>query len=148
MESLGNFETCIIPMAFSKICKVFNKQYDECLKPYGLSKLHGFYLLTLIKNEKGLTLNEINDFIGCDKANTSRAVADLQDKGIIVKDISANTEKKFIVRLSEKGREIARKFAEYSKRFVEKCLSKLTLDESSELLRLIRKIVGNKHDTN
>lgn len=148
MDNCSSFESFIMPMAFSKLCKVFNKQYDECLKPYGLSKIHGFYLLTLFKNMRGLTLNEMNDYIGCDKANTSRAVADLEDKGIIIKDVQENTEKKFIVRLSDKGKAIAKKFAEYSKKFVEKCLSKLSIDESSEFMRLIKKIVEKKNDSN
>ena len=90
---LENFENCIIPILFNKTNKLFTKLYDDLLKPYGLSKFHGFYLICLHKNPEGLKLNDFNQIIGCDKANTSRAMSDLESKGFIVRDSDSIIEK-------------------------------------------------------
>jgi len=141
MKEINDFENCILPLLFNKANKNFNKQYDECLKPYGLSKFHAFYLIVLVKNKEGLTMNEINNFIGCDKANTSRAINDLQEKEIIFRDFGHYNEKKFLVKLTEKGYRIACHLLQTSKVSIESELSKLTQNEMNELFRLIKKIV-------
>ena len=45
--------TGFIHHKFLSTNKDFNKQYDVCLKPYGLSKFHAFYLLCLYYNRDG-----------------------------------------------------------------------------------------------
>ena len=93
--NIENIENCVIPILFNKTNKEFTKAYDELLKPYGLTKFHGFYLICLYKNPQGLKLNDINHIIGCDKANTSRAIADLENKGFISKSTDNTNEKKY-----------------------------------------------------
>lgn len=139
MEEKGN-EHYIVPILFNRAIKSFNKVCDEYLKPYGLSKFHGFYLMTLFKHPKGLKLNDFNTIIGCDKANTSRAVADLEKMELVGRDYSTTTEKKFLVKLTEAGKVIASKFDENMKKFADKIFSCLDEDERLQLIYLMNKI--------
>lgn len=132
-----------LPILFSKMSKDFNRDYGEFLKPYGLSKIHSFYLLCLHKRPDGIKLKELSEIVGCDKANTSRAIADLQDKGIVCKDTDNDIEKKYMVMLTSDGREIANKFAELVKVNVTNVLSRLSKNEIDTLKSIINKLILN-----
>lgn len=139
MEEKDN-EHYILPILFNRVIKSFNKVYDEYLKPYGLSKFHGFYLMTLFKHPSGLKLNDFNNIIGCDKANTSRAMSDLEEKNLAYRDFPVTAEKKFLVKLTEQGKKIATKFDENMKIFGAKFFSCLDEDERVQLIYLMNKI--------
>lgn len=135
-------ENCIIPILFARHLKNVNKIYDELLKPYGLSKFHGAYLICLFRNPNGLKLNDLNRIIGCDKANTSRAIMDLESKNLICKNIESDGEKKYSVRLTENGREIAEKFVLSMRNFGDKMFSRLDEVEQKQFFYLINKMYG------
>ena len=139
---IENFENCIIPILFNKTNKLFTKLYDDLLKPYGLSKFHGFYLICLHKNPDGLKLNDFNQIIGCDKANTSRAMSDLEAKGFIVRDSESIIEKKYMVKLTDIGKEVSDKFVNNIRKFGSSLMDKLTEDEQKQLVYLIQKMYG------
>jgi len=140
MDIVDKFEM-IIPVYINRLNKNLQKIYDELLKPYGLSKFHAFYLMFLMKFDKGLKLIELNEKIGCDKANTSRAIMDMENKGIIVKE--GNTcEKKFIVKLTERGFQIANKFREMSRDCMKKMFGCLSDREQLEYSNLTEKMLG------
>ena len=132
-----------LPILFSKMSKDFNRDYGEFLKPYGLSKIHSFYLLCLHKRPDGIKLKELSEIVGCDKANTSRAIADLQDKGIVCKDTDNDIEKKYMVMLTSEGREVANKFAELVRVNVTNVLSRLSKNEIDTLKSIINKLILN-----
>lgn len=140
--NIENIENCVIPILFNKANKEFTKVYDELLRPYELTKFHGFYLICLQKNPQGLKLNDINHILGCDKANTSRAITDLEVKGFINKCCDNCNEKKYVVKLTDKGREIADRFIENIREFNKSILNKLTEDEQMQLVSLIKKMYG------
>ena len=142
MDLLEKFEEDIFPIMLCKMHKNMQKQYDEILKPYGLSKFHSFYLLCLLKFKKGLKLNDLNEIIGCDKANTSRAIADLEDKDIICKDIPEDKEKKYFVKLTEYGKKIAQKFYESSREFYNRIFNKLTRDDQEKFYEIMLKMTN------
>ena len=149
MKLIDEFENHVLPIFIAKLFKNFQKTYDEILKPYGLSKFHAFYLICLSKYSNGLKLNELNDIIGCDKANTSRAITDLGNKGIIFRDVGSINEKKFVVKLTEKGFDIARSFCLKSKSYSDSLIDNLSNEEQIEFFRLISKMIniGEDNDT-
>jgi len=149
MKLIEDFENNVLPILIAKLFKNFQKTYDEILKPFGLSKFHAFYLMCLSKYSNGLKLNELNDIIGCDKANTSRAITDLENKGIILREIGSFNEKKFNVKLTDKGFYIAKNFCVKSKTYSDNLISNLTNNEQEEFFRLISKMIniGEDDDT-
>lgn len=150
MKYIDELENQILPLIFSKITKNCHRQYDIFLKPYGLSKHHAFYLTCLHKFKSGLKMNDFNSIIGCDKANTSRAIADLLDKGLICKSSEYDNEKKYSVKLTDKGYDIADSFVKDSKKYMEAMLDVLSDEESQEFMRMLKKIVSVEidYDTN
>lgn len=124
---------------FNKIAKSFNKKFGDLLVPYGLSKLHSFYILCLHTHKNGLTLNQLNFLTGCDKANTSRAIADLEDKGIVMKSSMSN-EKKYKVFLTEQGFQVAKEFVKEIKESIKKYFASLTEKEFAFLQNVLLKL--------
>ena len=149
MDRFKALETDILPVLCNKMNKIFQKQYDEFLKPYGLSKFHAFYLTYLAKFRDGLKMVDLNTLIGCDKANTSRAIADLIEKGIICKDNNIDKEKKYNVILTDKGLEIANALTNNSEQIINDMLGNLEQDEVGQLFYLIKKVLngGEEDDT-
>ena len=142
MDLFEKFEEDVFPIMLCKIHKNLQKQYVEILKPYGLSKFLSFYLLCLLKFKSGLKLNDLNEIIGCDKANTSRAIADLEEKNIVCKDIPIDKEKKFFVKLTDYGLNLAQKFYNSSKTFYEKILNKLSHEEQEKFYEIMLKMTN------
>lgn len=150
MKYIDELENDILPLVFSRITKNCNRQYDMFLKPYGLSKHHAFYITCLYKFKDGLKMNDFNNIIGCDKANTSRAIADLLEKGLICKSSEFDNEKKYSVKLNSKGFEIADSFIKDSKEYMEKMFGSLTEEEIKSFVQLLKKIslMEIDYDTN
>lgn len=126
------------PILFSKISKSFNKKFGDFLIPYGLSKLHAFYLMCLYKNKKGLTLNQLNIMTGCDKANTSRAISDMEEKDMVVR--SSLGEKKYKVILTDKGLDVGKVFMQSIKDSIKKTFAMLTEKELCFFQSIILKL--------
>lgn len=128
-----------MPLLLNKINKNFCKECDNCLKERGLSKLHAFYLLCLYHNIEGIKLTELNDLVGCDKANTSRVVNDLENKNIVMRE---NTKqiKKYIIKLTDYGKSICEEFANKVRERFRKMFDCLTIDETKQFLGLLEKM--------
>lgn len=136
------------PLVINRIAKTFNKRLGDFLVPYGLSKLHSLYLACLFRHRKGLTLNELNFLTGNDKANTSRAISDMEEKGFVIRSSYDNT-KKYKVCLTEKGIDVGVAFVKTIKDSVKRMLAKLTEKETDFFKSIIFKLLQeNEYDTN
>ena len=140
MCCLDKLDELNMPILFSKISKNFNKKFGDYLKTYGLSKIQAFYLVCLYKNDQGLTLNQLNDMTGCDKANTSRAISDMEVKGIVDRN-NKDIEKKYGVYLTDKGKEITSEFVQAIKLDIKESLTVLTSEEVNVLQNIIKKLL-------
>ena len=127
------------PILFSKLSKSFNKRFGDYLIPFGLSKLHAYYLMCLYKNKNGLTLNQLNIMTGCDKANTSRAINDMADKGIVERS-GQECEKKYRVVLTKKGFDIGKDFMHSIKDSIKNTFSVLTEKELEFFQNIVKKL--------
>lgn len=143
-----NFNELEVPILFNRMNKNFNKGLGDFLVSYGLSKLHSFYMVCLYIYKKGLTLNQLNFLTGFDKANTSRAISDMEEKGIVDR-VSNNTNRKYKVVLTEKGFNIGKDFIKTVKENIKKTFSVLTESEMSTFRFLVSKLLkGECYDTN
>jgi DNA-binding MarR family transcriptional regulator len=97
----------IFPMSIGKINKQMQKRFGEELKPWDLSSAHAMYLIVLLENE-GLTLKELTESLGVDKANTTRVIADLKEKGYIYTDRTREGSRKYKVFLTDEGKKSSR----------------------------------------
>ena len=75
---------------------------SRCMSKYGLSSTHTLCLRSLYENSEGMTKSEIAEFCDIDKAQITRIMSELVDKGYVVADKSMRAyNRKFL--LTEEG---------------------------------------------
>jgi DNA-binding MarR family transcriptional regulator len=102
-----NISPLMLPLILNKLRKRLDQTSLSSLKKYSLSKLHLLYLMLLFETEEGMTLKELSEHLGFDKANTSRAISQLIEKGYVQKIPQGDLALKYKIGLTSKGREIA-----------------------------------------
>ena len=100
------------------------------LKNYDLTCPQGYFL----------TLSEITDLLGVDKAYTTRIVNSLLQKGLVDKTDSI---RKYSVFLTEQGREILKLIANDVKKNREKLLNGIGEEELNNFKNTLKKIINN-----
>jgi DNA-binding MarR family transcriptional regulator len=92
-----NISPLKLPLILNKLKKRLDQTSLSSLTEYNLSKLHLLYLMVLFEKE----------YIGFDKANTSRAISQLIEKGFVQKLSQGELALKYKIQLTPKGREVA-----------------------------------------
>lgn len=77
----------------------------EEMKFHGLKGSHAPFLVVLYKNPDGVTATKLCDVCAKDKAAVSRALAEMEEKGVVKKESVINYRARLT--LTEKGKEIA-----------------------------------------
>jgi DNA-binding MarR family transcriptional regulator len=138
VKKMDQFDFDYFPVLFSKVKKYIQKRNMELLAPHGLSSLHAMYLMSLFKHPEGMTRNDLNDILGVNKANTSRAVNDLIDKGYAtLEDCPRNAK----IIISDKGMELAKLIKNNTRSMREKFLGVLTDEEKQVIRNVLRKML-------
>ncbi len=94
-------------LAISEISRYWHKLAEEELSVYGLRGPHATYLTVMYRYEDGITGPELCRLCGRDKSDLSRAVALLQEKGLVVKEAVDRSLYRGLLRLTEQGRAVA-----------------------------------------
>jgi DNA-binding MarR family transcriptional regulator len=102
-----NISPLKLPLILNKLKKRLDQTSLSSLTEYNLSKLHLLYLMVLFEKEEGMTSKELSEYIGFDKANTSRAISQLIEKGFVQKLSQGELALKYKIQLTPKGREVA-----------------------------------------
>ena len=91
------------------VIKKLSKKEDEMLAPFNLTHSHAKYIEN-IHRFNSVTLTDLTELSGTDKANTTRVVKELLKQGIVEK---SGGERKFNLTLTQKGNEIANCFKKF-----------------------------------
>ena len=94
-------------LAIFEISRCWHKLAEEELSVYGLKGPHATYLTVLYRYEDGVTGPELCRLCGKDKSDLSRAVALLQEKGLVVKEAVDRSLYRGLIKLTEQGRSVA-----------------------------------------
>lgn len=133
-----NFE--IFPVYIADVLKKMHKMQAESLEDYSLSAIHAPYMTTLAAHAEGLTMAELSKILKLDKANTSRAMNELLDKGFAEK--AEDKKKKSVLRLTESGLAVAAALTERMTAFIGEVLSPLDGFEKRRLYKLLYKLAS------
>lgn len=133
-----NFE--IFPVYIADVLKKMHKMQAESLEDYSLSAIHAPYMTTLAAHAEGLTMAELSKILKLDKANTSRAMNELLDKGFAEK--AEDKKKKSVLRLTESGLAAAAALTERMTAFIDEVLSPLDGFEKRRLYKLLYKLAS------
>ena len=98
----------LFDISMSLICKSIQKIKSEVMQSYGLKSSHVLFMVQLGEREDGLTASELSRAGHMDKAQISRVVSELTDKGFIARITEGGQKYKNRFTLTESGRSIAR----------------------------------------
>ena len=114
---LERFET--FSLAISEISKYWHKLTTDEMKKYGLNGPHSIYLLVMSKHEEGLTAPQICELCGKDKADVSRTMSIMEQKGLVTKEGANPSLYRGLLKLTEEGKKAAHYVAERARLAVE-----------------------------
>lgn len=86
-----------------KAARTFERQMEEDLKPFGLTRI-GWNILLAVNEENKRNPSDIAEYIGVDRTATSRALRDLEAGGLIERRIGRTDRRTTDVLLTELGR--------------------------------------------
>ncbi len=90
--------------AIFEISRCWHKLAAEEMAKYNLKGPHAVYLLTLQRYSEGITAAQLCEFSGRDKADVSRAISLMEEKGLVRK---AGIQYRAQLLLTEAGQEAA-----------------------------------------
>ena len=93
--------------AIFEISRCWHRLAGEELSIYGLKGSDATYLTVMYRHEDGITGPELCRLCGRDKSDLSRAVAMLQEKGLVVKETVDRSLYRGLLKLTEQGRIVA-----------------------------------------
>ena len=115
---IGRFE--VFSFALTELISSWNKIAADEMKPYGLKGSCVIYLIALFKMPEGLTAAKLCEMCSRDKAEVSRSIRILEEKGFVTRTNTTVTGYRANIKLTEKGREATNSLRERIKLAVEK----------------------------
>lgn len=89
--------------AITEISRHWHKLTADEMAKYGLKGTHSIYLLTLHQNPEGLTAPQLCEMCDRDKADVSRMMSIMEEKGLVSKECTGNSKYRGIFRLTPSG---------------------------------------------
>lgn len=129
----------LLPIYFENLKKYMDKSINQLIKQYGITIIQFKPIVLLEHNqEEGLSLQELTEKIGIDKANVTRVINDLLNKNIVYK--SDLKQRGYKIKLTEKGLKVATKIKQEKEKMDEKLLSCFNEKEKQQFFSLIIKM--------
>jgi len=89
--------------------RYWHKLASEEMAKYGLKGPHSTYLMTLYKYKDGITAPRICELCGKDKADVSRMMSIMEEKGLVVKESNGKNMYRGLFKLTDKGVDAAQR---------------------------------------
>lgn len=105
--------------AISSINQYVQKIESEQMLRYGLKGSHAQYLLAILDSPEGLTAVELAKACRKDKSAVSRALSEMGDRSLVIKEASEHSQYGLRYTLTEKGRSAAQEVSLVAGRAVE-----------------------------
>ena len=94
-------------LAISEIDRCWHKLAAEEMAKYGLNSPHAVYLNVLRQHEDGITATRLGELCGKNKADVSRMVSILMEKGLVEKQAVGGNMYRALLRLTPAGLDAA-----------------------------------------
>ena len=92
-------------LAIFEISRHWHKIAGEEMAKYGLKGQHATYLLAIARCEEGITAPQICEMYGKDKADVSRMMSIMEQKGLVTKESVHQNMYRGVFKLTDKGEE-------------------------------------------
>ncbi len=137
IDRFERFSYCI-----AEISKYWRKLATEEMEKYGLKGTHSVYLTTLEKySESGLTATQLCELCARDKADVSRMISIMEEKGLVEKK-GAN-QYRGVFKLTEKGHAASEGLRKRIEKAVEFSGKDLSVEDRKVFYEALESIVTN-----
>jgi len=130
-----------VPGLMRVVKKDMDQRCIEDIERYGLSKMHLGYLMMLSRGK--VTMKALSEDLNMDKANTTRAIADLREKGLVTDDREKENNRKYNVFLTPEGEGLVVSLKEKVDRAFEDYMEGISPDEMAAFFSTLSKIKNN-----
>ncbi len=138
---LNRFER--FSLAISEISRCWHKLAAEELAKYELNSPHAVYLNTLYQHQDGITAARLGELCCKNKADVSRMVSILEQKGLVKKESTGANMYRALLKLTEEGKEAARHVQERAALAVELAGAGLCEQDREAFYRSLELITAN-----
>jgi DNA-binding MarR family transcriptional regulator len=126
-------------VAVTEISYHVHRLMGEAMDEHGLRGINAIYLTVLGRMGGGITASQLGEYCCRDKADVSRAVAALKQKGLIEKESDRYRAK---LRLTESGRQLTQHIRDIAQRAAVAAGSGISDEERAVLYAALDSIVG------
>ena len=130
-------------LAISEIDRCWHKLAAEEMAKYDLNSPHAVYLNTLYEFEEGLTAAQLGELCRKNKADVSRMVSILENKGLVRKEASGNNMYRARLLLTAEGRQAAEQVRNRTALAVELAGAGMTESDREVFYRCLEQITAN-----
>lgn len=130
-------------VAISDISRYWHKLATEEMQRYGLKGSHAIYLTTLYRFAEGVTAPQLGELCGKDKADVSRMMTIMEDKGLVTKQGDNRKLYRGLLKLTAEGRRAAEHVRERARLAVECGGKGLDEAERATFYSVLEIIAGN-----
>ena len=135
-------------LGLSRLNAGWSKLAAQELKPYGLKGTDAVYLVALHKHKDGLSSVNLCEICNKDKAEVSRAVAMLEEKGIVMREHVSKNGYRAKIMLTQKGNDVTCAIRERIQLAVEQGGSGLTDEQREHFYYALQVIADNLYEIN
>ena len=129
--------------AISEISRCWHKLAAEELVEYELNSAHAVYLNTLYQHQDGITAARLGELCGKNKADVSRMVSIMEEKGLVQRESTGGNMYRALLKLTEKGKAVARHVQERAALAVELAGAGLSASDREVFYRALELITAN-----
>ncbi len=138
---IGRFEK--FTFALSEISRYWHKIAGDAMAAYGLKGSHAVYLVTMHRHPEGITAARLCELCDKNKADVSRAMNVLEEKGMILRKGEGPTLYRAMLVLTDKGKEAAENVKKLAERAVALGGKGLSDTQRTDFYNALELISGN-----
>jgi DNA-binding MarR family transcriptional regulator len=140
-KDLKEYWKLFMPVAMRVFERESQIRHAKTKELYGISMIHFKYLFALDAGEH--TLGGLSDCLFFDKANTTRAIRYLKDRGYVYDDRPCEDSRKYNIFLTDKGKEIVNDLKKDLDQTLDMLLEGVSNEEMSIYIQVVNKMCQN-----
>lgn len=129
--------------AISVISTCIQKIETEQMTRYGLKGSCAQYLAVMLRNEEGVTVSKLSEICMKDKAAVSRAISELEEKGLVRRKSVGNNIYRAAIVLTENGKQVAQYVEKQASTAVELAGNGFSAEDRKVFYRVLDLIADN-----
>lgn len=129
--------------AISDIYHCIQKIERDEMDKYGLKGPHAQYLVAMTHCPEGVTAAQLSELCDKDKAAVSRALSELEKRGLVIRELANDTAYRALLKLTDAGSAAARFVCEKATLAVEMAGKGLSEQERVVFYCVLRRIASN-----